>query len=172
MNASFGGFNVATTCQLCDHYMEESIRNFATELGRMAMHRDWPAIHAQLAPWLQSSLTPDDVRAFFENEYRATLEANGISGMHYPEYPEPEVGGNSHVNATELRKPISWEGGRIRALAPEVTDENLRYWARVQLQCSDEQMERFGFDYFAEVWMAIVETGEGLRVGYWSQGAY
>jgi len=27
------------------------------------------------------------------------------------------------------------------------------------------------FDHFAEVWMAVVETGDGLRVGYWSQGA-
>ena len=27
-------------------------------------------------------------------------------------------------------------------------------------------------DFFAEVWMAVVETDEGLRVGYWSQGAY
>jgi hypothetical protein len=39
----------------------------------------------------------------------------------------------------------------------------LKYWARVQLQCSDEQMEHLGFDYFAEVWMAVVETAEGLR---------
>jgi hypothetical protein len=33
-------------------------------------------------------------------------------------------------------------------------------------------MEQLGFDYFAEVWMAVVETTEGFGVGYWSQGAY
>ena len=152
--------------------MEESIRSVATELGRMALARDWPGIYGMLAPWLRSRLTVDDVRAFFENEYRGTLEANEISGMHYPGYPEPEVGGNPYVNATELRKPISWQGGRCRPVAPEVTDENMRYWAKVQLQCSDDQMAQFGFDYFAEVWMAVVATEEGLRVGYWSQGAY
>jgi hypothetical protein len=33
-------------------------------------------------------------------------------------------------------------------------------------------MEKLGFDFFCEVWMAVVEIPEGLRVGYWSQGAY
>jgi hypothetical protein len=42
----------------------------------------------------------------------------------------------------------------------------------VQLQSSDEQMAKLGFDYLTEVWMALVEIPEGLRVGYWSQGGY
>jgi hypothetical protein len=42
----------------------------------------------------------------------------------------------------------------------------------IRLQCSDEQMTQMDIDQFAEVWMAVVETGDGLRVGYWSQGAY
>jgi hypothetical protein len=151
--------------------MEDSIRDFVTDLGRKALARDWPAVHGMLAPWLRSRMSEDDVRAFFENESRATLEASQVEGMHYPDYPEPEVGGNTYVNATELRKPSSWAGG-VRDVAPEVTDENMRYWARMQLQCSDEQMAELDFDYFAEVWMAVVETDEGLRVGYWSQGAY
>src|SRR5262245_19420017 len=152
--------------------MEDPIQIFTTAFGKNALARDWPAVHSMLATWLRSTTTAEDVQAFFENEYRATLEANGITDMHYPEYPEPEVGGNNFINATELRKPISWENNRSRPVAPEVTDENMRYWARLQLQCSDEQMEKLGFDYFAEVWMAVVETDEGLRVGYWSQGAY
>jgi hypothetical protein len=151
--------------------MEDSIRDFVTDLGRKALARDWPAVHGMLAPWLRSRMSEDDVRAFFENEYRATLEASEVEGMRYPEHPEPEVGGNNFVNATELRKPNSWAGG-VRDVAPEVTDENMRYWARMQLQCSDEQMAELDFDYFAEVWMAVVETDEGLRVGYWGQGAY
>ena len=60
----------------------------------------------------------------------------------------------------------------MRSVAPEVTDDNVRYWLKLQLQCSDAQMEQLGFDSFGEVWMAVVDTAEGLRVGYWSQGAY
>ena len=60
----------------------------------------------------------------------------------------------------------------MRNVAPEVTDDNVRYWLKLQLHCSDEQMEKLEFDSFCEAWMAVVDTAEGLRVGYWSQGAY
>ena len=152
--------------------MEEDIRNFGLELGRLLLALNWPAAHQMLAPWMQQSFTPDGVRAFFEDEYRSLLEENGIEGMQYPEYPEPDVGGNNFMNATALREPISFQGNKVREVAPEVTDENVRYWLKLQLQCSDEQMEKLGFDFFAETWMAVVETPDGLRVGYWSQGAY
>jgi hypothetical protein len=33
-------------------------------------------------------------------------------------------------------------------------------------------MQELDFDFFAEVWTAIAATDEGLRVGYWSQGAH
>ena len=152
--------------------MDDDVRDFGLELGRRALARDWPGVHQMLAPWLQESLTTDEVRAFFEDEYRATLADSGVEGMQYPEHPEPEVGGNNFVNATELRKPISFAGGKLRNVAPELTDDNVRYWMRLQLQCSDEQMDQLGFDFFCEVWLSVVSTPEGLRVGYWSQGAY
>ena len=90
----------------------------------------------------------------------------------YPEHPEPQLDGNGFTKATQLREPISFAGGKVRPVAPEVTDENVRYWLSLQLQCSDSQMETLGFDYFCEVWAAVVDTAEGLRIGYWSQGAY
>lgn len=142
------------------------------QLGQRALARDWPGVRALLAPWLFSSCSADDVRLFFENEYRATLEANGVSGMHYPEYPDPGLDGNAFTKATQLREPISFAGGKVRPVAPEVTDDNVRYWLKMTLQSSDAQMETLGFDQFCEVWIAVVETPDGLRVGYWSQGAY
>ncbi|HEV8486961.1 MAG TPA: hypothetical protein VGV87_25675 [Blastocatellia bacterium] len=148
--------------------MEEDIRNFGVQLGRQVLARDWQAAHQMLAPWMQQSFTPDGVRGFFEDEYRSILAENGVEGMHYPEHPEPEVDGNNFMNATALREPISFQGNRVRAVAPEVTDGNIRYWLKLQLQCSDDQMGRLGFDYFSETWMAVVETPDGLRVGYWS----
>jgi hypothetical protein len=152
--------------------MDDDVRGFGEEFGRRALARDWPGIHEMLAPWMQRSLTVDQVRAFFEDEYRSILQDNRIEGMHYPEYREPELGGNNFMNATKLREPISFQSDKVRAVAAEVTDENVRYWLKVQLLCSDEQMAQFGFDYFCEVWMSVVETSDGLRVGYWSQGAY
>jgi hypothetical protein len=112
------------------------------------------------------------VQTFFEDEYRATLKDSGIEEMHYPEHPDPDVGGNQFMNASELRKPIAFANNKVRSVSPDLTDENMRYWMRVQLQCSDEQMEKLKFDFFCEVWMAVVRTPDGLRVGYWGQGAY
>jgi hypothetical protein len=152
--------------------MDDEIRSFGETLGRRVLARDWSGVRELLAPWLSASMDADQVRAFFENEYRATLSANGVQELHYPEYPEPSVDGNNFMNATKLREPISFQGGKTRAVAPEVTDQNMRYWMKLQLQCSDEQMAKLNFDAFCEVWLAVVTTPEGLRVGYWSQGAY
>ena len=152
--------------------MDEDIRQFGEDLGRRALAMDWAGVHAMLAPWMQRSLGVAEVRSFFEDEYRSLLLENDIEGMHFPECPDPEVGGNSYLNATELREPIEFQNNKIRPVAPEVTDENMRFWMKLQLLCSDEQMEQLGFDSFCEVWMAVVQTPAGLRVGYWSQGAY
>jgi hypothetical protein len=152
--------------------VDDAIRTFGDAVGRKALARDWSGVHQLLAPWLRATMTADTVRSFFEDEYRSTLQANGVEELLYPEYPEPAVDGNNFMNATTLREPLSFAGGKVRPVAPEVTDENMRYWMKLQLQCSDEQMATLSFDTFCEVWMAIVETSEGLRVGYWSHGAY
>jgi hypothetical protein len=153
-------------------FMDDEVRAFGMELGRRALARDWSAVREMLAPWLRPRYAVDDVRAFFEDEYRATLAENGIDGLRYPEYPEPELGGNGFTRATQLLQPLAFEGGKVRPVPPGVTDDNVRWWLRLQLACSDDQMEELGFDYFCEAWIAVVDTEEGLRAGYWSQGPY
>src|SRR5262245_32674876 len=152
--------------------MDDDVRALGDAVGRAALARDWAGVHRQLAPWLRQAMSVDQVRAFFLDEYRLTLAESGIDGEHYREYPDPELGGNQFMNATQLRQPIDFAGGKVRDVSPEVTDENMRYWLKLQLLCSDDQMATLGFDFFCEVWMAVVTTDEGLRVGYWSQGAY
>ena len=152
--------------------MDDDIRLFGQELGKAVIARDWSAVHALLAPWLRHRWSPEDVRRFFEDEYRQTLAANDIDELQYPEHPEPQVDGNAFTNATALREPISFAGGKVRDVAPELTDANMRYWMSLQLPCSDAQMDTLGFDVFCETWVAVANTSEGLRVGYWSQSAY
>jgi hypothetical protein len=141
------------------------------ELGHRVIGRDWTGVHLLLAPWLRRTLRSGDIERFFEDEYRATLKANGIEPMHHPEFPDPEIGGNQFTNATSLRAPLSWKPGYQRPVPAEVGDDNMRYWLCMKLLCSDAQMQQLDFDCFAEVWIAVVHTDEGLRVGYWSHGA-
>ena len=152
--------------------MDDDVRMFGETLGRRLLARDWSGAHELLAPWLQQTTSAEGVRAFFEDEYMLTLKDNGIEELHYPQHPDPSVGGNGFTKATELRQPIDWMNGKVRPVAPEVTDDNVRYWMCLKLECSDEQMDALGFDCFCEAWLAVVQTPAGLRVGYWSQGAY
>ncbi|WP_091013706.1 hypothetical protein [Azotobacter beijerinckii] len=152
--------------------MDEDVRNFGITLGRAVLSKSWQEVYGMLAPWLRNVQSVESVQKFFEDEYRSTLQANRIEGLHYPEYPEPELGGNGFTKATQLREPISFAGGKVRCIAPEMIDANTRYWMSMKLLCSDEQIESLNFDFFCEVWIAVVESTEGLRAGYWSQGAY
>src|SRR5262245_41350905 len=99
--------------------MDDDIRAFGESLGRKALARDWSAVHQLLAPWLRAGMSPDGVRLFFEDEYRSILQANGVEELQYPEYAEPSVGGNNFLNATKLREPIEFQGGRVRPVPPE-----------------------------------------------------
>jgi len=75
--------------------MDDDVRAFGTELGRKALEQEWAGVHAMLAPWLRKTCSVEKVQGFFEDEYRATLEANGAEGSHHPEYPEPQLGFDS-----------------------------------------------------------------------------
>jgi hypothetical protein len=56
----------------------------------------------------------------------------------------------------------------LRDVPIEVTDDNVRYWMKVQLQCSAEQMERLGFDSFCEVGWPWWRRVKGFE---WATGA-
>ena len=68
------------------------------------------------------------------------------------------------MTAKELHSPVGSWSDHVRPVPLEVTEENLRYWMRLVLECSDEQADELGFDEFADVWMAVVETEGGEDV--------
>ena len=74
--------------------MDDDVRAFGTELGRKALAQEWAGVQAMLAPWLRNTWSVEKVQGFFEDEYRATLQANGAEESHHPEYPEPQLDGN------------------------------------------------------------------------------
>jgi hypothetical protein len=141
--------------------MDPHVRAFGEAFANAALARDWPGVRAMLAPWLQRSLSPDHVRAFFEDDYAATLAESGIAEPHFPEVPY--VSGNSCTLADLLTPSF----GAPPPIPSEVTAENFRQWMKVQLQCFDEQAASLDFDYFTEVWLIVVAHQEGLKIGYW-----
>ncbi len=152
--------------------IDSGIKEFVVAVGKRALECQWDKVHACLARWLQDQLQPCDVHEFFSSAYSATLAENGIAGEHFPEGCEPEIGGSAFVTADNLRQPITWLGNRTRDISEEVTDENMVFWARLTLLGSPAQSEQLQLHTFAEIWMAVVNTDDGLRIGYWSPNAY
>ena len=138
--------------------MDKDIYDFGDALGKCALARDWTSVHAYLAPWMAEVVTVDNVRRFFEGQYQGI--AGDASGMVYPEATTVELGGNGFTDVSELRES--------HPVDERVSDENLRYWLRMLLPTSDAQQAALGLDFLAEVWIAVVTTPDGLRVGYWS----
>ena len=138
--------------------MDSDIYNFGNALGKCALARDWKGVHAYLAPWMADVVTVDGVRRFFECQYQGI--AGDESGVVFPEATTVELGGNDFTDVSELRES--------HPVAESVSDENLRYWLRMLLPTSDAQRAALGLDFLAEVWIAVVSTPDGLRVGYWS----
>lgn len=138
--------------------MDQDTRDFGHALGKCALARDWKGVHACLAPWMAEVLAIEDVQRFFEAQYKGI--AGDASGLVYPEATTVELGGNGFTDASELRES--------HPVDERVSDQNLRYWLRIVLPTSDAQREMLGLDFLAEVWIAVVSTDAGLRVGYWS----
>ena len=141
--------------------MEPDVRAFGEAFANTALARDWQGVHDMLAPWLQNRFGPEQVRAFFEDDYTATLMEFDIAEPHYPEVPY--VSGNS-CSLADLLKPSF---GGPPPIPPEVTAENFRQWMKVQLQCSEDQADSLDFDYFTEVWLIVVAHQDGFKIGYW-----
>lgn len=70
-----------------------------------------------------------------------------------------------------LREKPSWKP-ESRPIPADVTEGNFRQWMTIQLQTSDEDQQALGLDYLTELWLIVVETGQGLRVGYWNHDAH
>jgi hypothetical protein len=108
--------------------MNDDIRNFGTGPGKRVVARDWAGVHAPLAPWMQDSLSIDDVRTFFEDAYWEVLKENGVEGLRHSE--KFHIGGTFEMTAKELHSPVGSWSNEVRPVSELVTDENKRYWMR------------------------------------------
>lgn len=112
----------------------------------------------------------DDIRKFGTGlDERDRAQAGVRWGIRQPE--KLHSGGNSGMKARELQSPVGSWSDHVRSVSPRVTDQNLRYWMRLVMECSDEQTDELGFDEFADEWAAVVRTNAGLRVGHLGEGS-
>ena len=75
--------------------MDDDIRVFGEQLGRLVLAKDWAGVHAQLAPWLQRASTSDR---------RCSLPVSAISEKRFA-----DCGAVSATDSTSVFQP--WQCG-------------------------------------------------------------
>jgi flavodoxin len=140
--------------------MKEEYTEFAARFAQTIVDEDFEAAHALFAPWLQKEMSPGAFRAEVEKWLWEMNEIWGIEELIFPDAFEI-----SHNSSTleELRKKESWR--EPRKISDEVTEENFRQWMVIQFM-PDETDERVELDGWFDFWFILVETGGGLRVGF------
>ena len=140
--------------------MKEEYRDFAARFARAVIDGNFTAAHALFAPWLQREIPPATLRGAIEAKLRELNEEWDVGELIYP--ADFSVSGNSST-LHALKEERGWR--TPRPIAGEVTDENFRQWMFIQL-LPDEDDERIEFDAWFDFWFILVETEDGLRIGY------
>ncbi len=128
--------------------MEQAFQDFGARFAQTIVAKDFGAAHAMLAPWLQAEITPGELA-------RRLAVPEGV--------PEPARFGLDANKSTyeQLREPEGFPP-RSQPFSPELTAGNFRLWMCIELM-PDEDSE---WDACYDLWLAAVEVGGRLAVGY------
>lgn len=130
--------------------MEDSFKELGGRFARSVIDQDFPSACACLAPWLEKDFSPARLKAILEPRYE---------GMPAP--AEFSVDGNSCTLAD--LEPTDF-GAPSQALPSEINDANYRKWMVIEFKPNPE--EETGFDACLDLWMAVVEVGGAMKIGY------
>ena len=130
--------------------MEAAFEELGSQFAAAVIAGDYDAAHKFLAPWLQASLPPGEMKAMVQR-------ALG-------DLPDPvkfKLDGNScaltDLEPTEYSPPTN-------PLSAEITEANYRKWMVITFEPDSE--EQTGYDACLDLWMALVEVKGALRIGY------
>ena len=126
----------------------EVLGQFATAV----MADDYTQAHQQLAPWLQSSIAPDVLRETVLSRISTAAQALATAG--------PLIPVDYRLHITEWT--LDDVRGPNRELPAEITDDNFHAWACIQFVADESTGRDSWFDY----WCVLVDTPDGLRIGY------
>lgn len=139
---------------------QEHYESFANNFAKTIITQNFTAAYQMLAPWLQTEMPQDDLRAEFENELLTMNDYWDIEELIYP--ADFKVSSNSSSLA-DLQAERNWR--EPRKFSDELTNENFRQWMVIQF-LPDEDDERIEFDGWFDFWMVVAEISGQLKIGY------
>lgn len=131
--------------------MDKAFREIGDRFAQSIIGRDVESARACLAPWLSARFSK--------------TELDTILQPRYEEMPRPAeftMDGNS-CTLGDL-EPTDY-GTPSQPLPAEITNENFRKWMVIEFH-PDPKAET-GFDACFDLWMAVVDVGGKMMVGYY-----
>ena len=130
--------------------MEPSCEALCNDLAARVVARDFAGAHALLAPWVQAAMSPAEL----ESRLDAAWE----------DLPPPrEWSLDSGFMAVDELRTANEYGPPSQPIADEVTTANYRGWHCIEFKPGENDDD---IDACFDLWLAIVETPAGHRVGF------
>jgi hypothetical protein len=140
-------------------------RKFAEAFAKLVINRDFDAAVGLFAPWLQSEVSPEQLRAELDKEAAEMAQEWQMETIAYPADFMLDSNPLDLQGLREVNTPEHAHGRPYKRIPDEVTDANYRKWLVIQyLPDSDAEIE---FDAFYDFWFILVEIAEQFRIGYY-----
>jgi len=123
-----------------------------SEFATAIMAEDYAKAHQQLAPWLQTTVSVDGLHETVRSKISTAAQSLSTAGSLIP------VDYRLHVTEWTLDEVR----GPNRPLPAEVTEKNFHAWACIQFVAD----EATGRDSWFDFWCVLVDTPQGVRIGY------
>jgi hypothetical protein len=126
--------------------MEPEVRELLEAFGAALVAQDAKQVARLLAPWLSA----EDLRAAIDEQVDELVElSDAVKG--------PPVGVDVDGNSSGYDDLKDGHG-----FPPDVTAKNFVKWGCLQLLAHEDS----GIDAWMDLWVAVVRTGDDLRIGH------
>src|ERR1051325_6532771 len=141
--------------------LDPAYREFAQTFATRIIESDFIGAHQLLAPWLQQTMTAEQIREVIQKQIQEVAEANELEGEFHPSHFE--IDSNS-CKLDDLKGEMSYR--EPRPIPNEVTAENFRQWMVIQFMPNHEEQDELGIDAWLDWWMILVEVEGEYRIGF------
>jgi hypothetical protein len=138
-------------------------REFVEQWGNAIVAKDGARTHAMLAPWLQARQGPGALHELLLKGIRAYADEQW-DGAQLQFFETFTVDGNDSFTGEDIERLKAEPTGEFPDMAQEVTPANFRAWMVLSLAGPEDDEP---VNAVADLWLAVVEVGGELRVGYY-----
>jgi hypothetical protein len=146
--------------------MNPEYRIFGGKFAQAVIAQDYEQAWSYLAPWLQTTYTPDKLQGAVQKQIAEICEGFEMEPVAAP--GAFQLDGNS-LSLPQLRETVESTREWMPEQPPipdEVTEANFKKWAVIEFMPSPE--EESEVDAWMDFWFSIVEVDGALKIGHFN----